>query len=259
MTDTIACLRKVGLRASEDAVNGLLKHAQTAKLSPATLLEKLVEIEVRERDARNLERRSRAAALGKLTSMDRFDWAFPRSIDRALVEQLLAVGFVSASPAENVLLRGAAGVGKTTIAQNLGLAALQAGHTVRFSSLPDALADLLRQESLPAVERRIKRYTGPDLLILDELGYVPADHRAADLLFNIISRRHGGKSTVITTNLPYKQWGTIFPGATCLSPLIDRFAEHCHVVDIDADSYRRNGNGEKKSKGTKRRSSRPSA
>lgn len=257
MTDTISCLRKVGLWASEEAVHGLLKHAQTAKLSPVTLLEKLVEIEIRERDARNLERRSRAATLGKITCMDRFDWTFPRSIDRPLVEQLLGVDFVSASPPANVLLRGAAGVGKTTIAKNIGLAALQAGHTVRFSTLPNALADLLRQESLPAVERRMKRYTVPDLLLLDELGYVPADHRAADLLFNIISRRHEEKSTVITTNLPYKQWGTIFPGATCLSPLIDRFAEHCHVVDIDADSYRLNGTNAKKAK-TKRRSSRSS-
>ncbi|MEL6187909.1 MAG: ATP-binding protein, partial [Myxococcota bacterium] len=238
MNEATICLRKVGLWASEEAVDGLLKHAQTAKLSPLVLLEKLVEIEIRERDARNLERRSRAATLGKLTSMDKFDWAFPRSVDRSLIEHLLTVDFVSATPPANVLLRGAAGVGKTTIAKNLGLAALQAGHTVRFSTLPNALADLLRQESLPAVERRIKRYTTPDLLILDELGYVPADHRAADLLFNIVSRRHEEKSTVITTNLPYKQWGTIFPGATCLSPLIDRFAEHCHVVDNDADSYR---------------------
>ncbi|MEL6189389.1 MAG: ATP-binding protein [Myxococcota bacterium] len=89
----------------------------------------------------------------------------------------------------------------------------------------------------------------------DPTQHVPPDHRAADLLFNIVSRRHEEKSTVITTNLPYKQWGTIFPEATCLSPLIDRFAEHCHVVDIDADSYRLNGPEAKKAK-TKRRSRR---
>jgi DNA replication protein DnaC len=257
MNDILSSLRRVGLWASEGAVNGLLKHAQTAKLSPMVLIEKLVEIEIRERDARNLDRRCRMATLGKYTPMDRFDWAFPRSIDRDLVEQLLAADFVSASPPSNVLLRGEAGVGKTMIAKNLGLAALQAGQTVRFSTLPNALADLLRQESLPAVERRIKRYTAPDLLILDELGYVPADHRAADLFFNIISRRHEEKSTVITTNLNFKKWGTVFPGATCLSPLIDRFAEHCHVVDIDADSYRQHGPEPVKTKAnSKRRPSR---
>jgi DNA replication protein DnaC len=170
--------------------------------------------------------------------MDQFDWAHPKKIDRALVERLLALGFVGADPAENVLLRGPAGVGKTTIAQNLGLAALEAGYTVRFSTLPAALADLLRQESIPATERRMKRYTSPDLLILDELGYVPCDSRAADLFFNIISRRHGQRSVVITTNLPFKTWGDVFPDAACLGALVDRFAEHCHIVDIDADSYR---------------------
>lgn len=238
MSDVIQRLRQVGLRASEEAVHGLLKHAQKARLSPTVLLEKLVDIEVRERDARNLARRTRAATLGTFKTMDQFDWAHPKKIDRALVERLLALGFVGSDPAENVLLRGPAGVGKTTIAQNLGLAALEAGYTVRFSTLPAALADLLRQESIPATERRMKRYTSPDLLILDELGYVPCDSRAADLFFNIISRRHGQRSVVITTNLPFKTWGDVFPDAACLGALVDRFAEHCHIVDIEADSYR---------------------
>ena len=168
-----------------------------------------------------------------------FDWSHPRAIDRELIERILGLDFLTASPPGNVLLRGPAGVGKTTIAQNIGLAALQAGFSVRFSTLPAALADLLRQESLPAIERRLKRYTSPDLLILDELGYVPCDHRAADLFFNIISRRHQARSVIITTNLPFKQWSTVFPDAACLGALVDRFAEHCDTLDIDADSYRR--------------------
>lgn len=236
--DTVALVRQVGLRASQEAINGLLKHAHKTKMSPEVLLEKLVDLEIRERDARNLARRTSAATIGRFKTMDQFDWAHPRKINRALVEHLLALEFLAASPAANVLLRGPAGVGKTTIAQNLGLAALQAGHTVRFSTLPTALADLLKQESLPAIERRMKRYTTPDLLILDELGYVPCDSRSADLFFNIISRRHETKSVVITTNLSFKSWGDVFPGAAGLGALIDRFAQHCHVIDIDADSYR---------------------
>ena len=137
-----------------------------------------------------------------------------------------------------MLLRGQSGVGKTMLAQNLGLAALQHGRTVRFTTLAAALADLSRQESLPALERRLRRYTHVDLLVLDELGYLPCDSRSADLLYNIISRRHEKRSTVITTNLAYKQWGTVFPGAACVAALIDRFAQHCHVLDIDADSWR---------------------
>jgi DNA replication protein DnaC len=132
-------------------------------------------------------------------------------------------------------------VGKTTLAQNLGLAALERGYSVRFTTLAAALADLLKQESLPAFERRLRRYVHPDLLIIDELGYVPCDSRSADLLYNIISRRHERRSTVITTNLPFKQWNTVFPGAACVIALVDRFVENCHVLDIEAESWRQKG------------------
>jgi len=124
------------------------------------------------------------------------------------------------------------------IAQNLGHAALAAGYTVRFSSLAAALADLLNQESMPAFERRLRRYLRPDLLILDELGYLPCDSRAADILYAIINRRHERRSTIITTNLAFKQWGTVFPGAACVVALVDRFAQHCHRVEIIGPSWR---------------------
>jgi len=124
------------------------------------------------------------------------------------------------------------------LAKALGQAALERGFSVRFSTLAAALADLLAQESLPAFERRLKRYVQPDLLILDELGYLPCDSRAADLLYNIVSRRHESKSIVMTTNLSFKQWGSVFPGAACVVALVDRFAQHCHRVDIDAESWR---------------------
>jgi DNA replication protein DnaC len=139
---------------------------------------------------------------------------------------------------DNVLLRGPSGVGKTTLAKNLGLAALTRGYTVRFCTLAGMLTDLLRRDSLPALERRLRRYLGPKLLIVDEIGYLPCDNRSADLLYHIVSRRHETKSIVITTNLPFRLWGTIFPGAACVAALVDRFVQHCHVIDIHADSYR---------------------
>ena len=237
MIDLAKLVLRLGLRISADALAALLTHATKAKLSPAQILEALCEAEIHEREARNLARRQKLATLGSPKPLDAFDWNHPRTIDRDLFDHLYgSLDFIGRG--ENVLLRGQAGVGKTTLAQHLGLRALERGLTVRFSTLPAALADLLRQESLPATERRLRRYVAPDLLILDELGYVPCDARAADLFFHIVSRRHERRSIVVTTNLSYKQWGTVFREATCLGALIDRFAQHCNTIDIDADSWR---------------------
>lgn len=234
--DVIDGLRSIGLRASKEALRALLDHATRSRLSPVQTCEELIALERRERDARNLAGRTKAATLGKVKPLDQFDWSHPRKVDRALYEELLGLGFVERG--ENALLRGPSGVGKTTLAQNLGLAALQKGYTVRFTTLATALADLMKQESLPALERRLRRYSAPALLIVDELGYLPCDGRSADLLYNVVSRRHEQRSLVITTNLSFKQWGNIFPGAACVAALVDRFVQHCHVIDIDADSWR---------------------
>lgn len=239
-TDVPAALRGLGLRAPGDALAALFAHATRSRLSPIQTIEQLIALEHREREGRNLVQRTRLATLGKFKPLDQFDWNWPRRIDRARYEQLLGCEFVGTGA--NVLLRGPSGTGKTSLAQNLGFIALQQGHRVRFTTLAQALADLGKHDSLPAFERKLRSYTKPALLILDELGYLPADARGGDLLYNIISRRHQLRPTIITTNLAFKQWGAIFPGAACVAALVDRFTESCHVLDIDADSWRQKKN-----------------
>jgi len=239
-TDLVDGLRGFGLCAPREALEALLSHATKSRLSPTEVLEQVVQLERREREARNLTSRTKRALLGAMKPLDRFDWSFPRSIDRPRYEQLLLLGFTAHG--HNVLFRGQSGVGKSTLAQNLGQRALEKGKSVCFSTVNAALADLLKQESIPAVERRMRRYTTPDILILDELGYLPCDARSGDLLYSIISRRHERVSTIITTNLDFKDWGTVFPGAACVVALVDRFTQHCHTLDIDGDSWRQRPN-----------------
>ena len=248
-------LRELGQQCSRAQFEAFVTHATEQRYSPAQVLEEFARIERCERDARNMERRTKAARLGTVKPLEQFDWNHPRKIPRARIEGLLALDFIAAG--QNVLFRGASGVGKTTLAKHLGFEALRRGHTVRFVTLAQFLADLVKQESLPALERRMKRYTSPDLLIIDEIGYLPCDNHAADLLFNVITRRHESRSVVITTNLSFKRWGNLFAGAACVAALIDRFAQHCHTIDILADSWRHEHSLER-SKPNSASSSRPS-
>lgn len=242
--DLPAQLVALGFRSTPAALAALLQHAHKQRFTPTQTVEHLLIAESRARTEVNLARRTRLARLGAFKPLADFDWQHPAKIDRNLIKKLFTLDFVKAG--ENVLLKGSSGLGKTMLAQNLGHAALAAGYTVRFATLAEALAYLLTPESLPAAERRLRTFTKPDLLILDELGYLPCDSRAADMLYSIISRRHERRAVIITTNLPFKQWDQTFPGAACVVALVDRFAQHCHRIDIQGESYR------DKSRATKR-------
>lgn len=199
-------------------------------------LEKLLECEERERARRSLERRIRNAKLGDFKSLADFEWSWPRKVDRELCEDVMRLDFLS--EAANVVLIGPNGVGKSTIAANIGNQALAAGHTVRRVTASEMLNDLAAQESSYALARRLRRYTGPALLVVDEVGYLSYDGRQGDLLFEVVSRRHESKSMVVTTNKPFSEWNETFPNSSCVTALVDRLVHRAEIITIEGDSYR---------------------
>jgi len=197
----------------------------------------MVTLEEQERRRRSLERRLKKACIGAFKPLSDFDWAWPKKIDRDAVEELLSLRFILEG--SNAVLLGPNGVGKTMILRNVAHQATLRGHTVRFTTASDMLADLAAQESSVALARRLRRYAQPRLLCIDELGYLSYDGRYADLLFEVVSRRYDeGRAIVLSTNKPFAEWSQVFPNAACVVTLIDRLLHRAELLDIEADSYR---------------------
>lgn len=140
--------------------------------------------------------------------------------------------------AANVVLVGNNGVGKSMLAQNVAHQALIHGHTVRFTTAGELLGDLAALDSDAALRRRLRHYAAPDLLVIDEIGYLSYSNRHADLLFELVSRRYEAKSTIVTTNKSFADWSSVFPNAACVVSLVDRLVHHSEVIVIEGESYR---------------------
>ncbi|MEB3327877.1 MAG: ATP-binding protein [Candidatus Sericytochromatia bacterium] len=188
------------------------------------------------RRRRSLLYRTEKAKLGPFKLMADFDWAWPKRVDREAVEDLFKLEFLE--EAANVVLVGPNGVGKTMIAKNLAHQALLAGHSVRFVTASAMLADLGACEGTASLERALARYTRASLLVVDEVGYLSYSNRAADLLFEVVTRRYGKRPLVLTTNRPFAEWGEVFPNAACVVTLVDRLVHKAEVIAIAGDSYR---------------------
>jgi DNA replication protein DnaC len=230
-------LQRLGLRRLAEDLNDVIARATRERWGPVPLLEAVVTAELEDRARRGLERRLKRARLGRFKPIADWEWDWPKSLPRPALERALALDFIGR--AENVILVGAQGLGKTMLAKNLVHEATLAGHSALFTTAADLLLDLNAQETTRGLERRLRHYTRPALLAIDEIGYLSYDAHAADLLFQIITRRYEEKALVVTTNLPFKQWDTIFPNASCAVALIDRLTHHAEIIPIEGDSYRR--------------------
>lgn len=236
MTDIRQRLAALQMHATAGLLDDLVGTATKKRLGPMQILECVVDCEERERNKRGLDRRTKRARLPKFKLMADFDWQWPTQIDRALVESVVALDF--AEHAMNVVIVAPPGLGKTMIAQNVVHQAVLAGYSARFTTASELLLDLAAQDSPRALERRLRYYAGFGVLAIDELGFLPQGGRNADLLYEVINRCYGKRSVLITTNLAFAEWGSIFPNASCVTAIVERLVHRAEIVSLDGKSYR---------------------
>lgn len=230
-------LRKLRLHYLSDHLEDFIAGCDKEKRTTKSVIERMTELELVEKERRSIESRLKEARLGRFKRMHEFDWAWLKKVDRAQIEKLFGADFIGAK--RNLILAGAQGLGKTMIAKNIGHEAVMKGKSVLFTTASDLVMTLQAKDTQIELNRSLRRYTKPDLLIIDELGYLFYDCKAADLIFEVVNRRYEQGSILFTTNLAFKDWNKIFPAAACLTAMIDRITHHVDVVVLEGTSYRR--------------------
>lgn len=215
--------------------------AQTAAGEQASFgdfLERVLTVEAEAREQRKRTILLKLATLPAVKTLEQYDFAFASGAPRAQIQELASLAFVGR--AENVVLLGPSGVGKTHLASALAYRAVQAGIKTRFISA----ADLMLQLAAARKQNRMRDYfnravLGPKLLVVDEIGYLPFGREEANLFFNVVAKRYERASMVLTSNLPFAQWATAFADdSTLTAAMLDRLLHHAHIVQISGESYR---------------------
>ena len=214
---------------------GLASQAEALMHEP--WLARVLEIEEIERHRRSLKRRMDDARLGTFKLLAEFDWTWPQQCDRSLVQELHSLAFVE--EAANVVMIGPNGLGKTMLLKNIAHQAVLHGYSARFTLASDMLHDLAAQDSSIALSRRLRRYTRPAILAIDEVGYLSYDARYADLLFEVVTRRYEQQRPILlSTNKAFGEWNQVFPNAACVVTLVDRLVHRAEIVTLAGKSYR---------------------
>ncbi len=232
-----ANLKRLGLHTITDIVEREAQKAAKTKQSYTGFLGHLVDEELAAKSDRSVNARIARARFPAIRTLEAFDFAFQPSLNASLIRELAELGFLAR--AENVLVVGAPGTGKSHLGIAIGIRACMAHKRVLFRYIAELLDELVAATVDHTLGARLAALSRLDLLILDELGYLPMDPRRANLFFQLISRLYEHGSVILTSNKPFEEWGAIFGGDDVIAgAVLDRLLHHSHVIAINGPSYR---------------------
>jgi DNA replication protein DnaC len=229
-------LRALSLGHAAQQLDDYSQKAITRSATPTWLLDSLMREQLRFQTEQRARQSLRRSSIFPLTSFATYDFDYPQSIDRELCHRAATLAFLEEK--SNIVLIGPSGVGKTHLANAIGQLACLQGYRVKFTVAADLVNSLVAAQAKNSLARCLSAWGSYDLLLIDELGYLSFDSRGADLLYQVFNRRYQRSSTIVTTNLPFKDWGKLFSNAAAASAIADRLVHKGLLIRITGRSRR---------------------